>query len=298
MKLVTFSHNGWSRVGVVDGEEVVDLAVDPDQPRDMITLLEGGDAALASVAAVVAGGEGRMPLSDVKLEAPVRPRKIIAIGVNYQAHDEEMRHVSEADGRQRPEAGFVFTKQASCINGPGDPIYMPRISNKLDYEGELAVVIGKRCRHVPKERAEEVIAGYTVANDVSVRDLGAGSGFSFTLTKSYDTHGPLGPWIVTRDEVDDPHNLTLKTWLNDEQRQNSNTSFMTYNTFELIERVSRVFTLEPGDVIETGTPGGVGYSFKPTKFMKVGDVVRIEIEKVGVLENTVIEEPADTVRIG
>jgi 2-keto-4-pentenoate hydratase/2-oxohepta-3-ene-1,7-dioic acid hydratase in catechol pathway len=184
-----------------------------------------------------------------------------------------------------------FNKQATCVVGPDDDVHMPRVSSLLDYEGELAVVIGARCRHVPAERAHEVIAGYTIANDVSVRDWQLHTP-TMTMGKSFDTHGPLGPWVVTADELD-PHDLGLKTFVNDELRQDSSTGEMIYDCFEQVAHLSEAFTLEPGDVIATGTPAGIGAVRQPFPegLLKVGDVVRVEIEGIGELVNTVVEEP-------
>ena len=154
--------------------------------------------------------------------------------------------------------------------GPGTAIHRPHVSEKLDYEGELAVVIGKRCRHVPQDQAATVIAGYTVANDVSVRDWQFRSP-TFTLGKSFDTHGPTGPWIVSEDEIKDPHKLTVQTWVNDDRRQCFNTADMIFNCYELIAYLSTVMTLEPGDLIATGTGAGVGVKMKPRGYMKPGE---------------------------
>ena len=188
---------------------------------------------------------------------------------------------------------MFFNKQVTCVNGPFDPIWMPRVSDKLDYEGELAFVIGKRCRHVPKERAREVIAGYLICNDVSVRDWQQRSP-TMTLGKSFDTHGPLGPWLVTADELGDPHVLDLETTVDGERRQKSNTKHLVFDCFAQVETLSTVFTLEPGDVVSTGTCGGVGVAMNPRGYLKVGQRVRIEISGLGAIENEVIPEPADT----
>jgi 2-keto-4-pentenoate hydratase/2-oxohepta-3-ene-1,7-dioic acid hydratase in catechol pathway len=174
---------------------------------------------------------------------------------------------------------------------------MPRVSTALDYEGELGVVIGRPCRHVPAARAQEVIAGLTVVNDVTVRDWQLRTP-TWTMGKSFDTHCPIGPWIVTPDELPDPHSLDIKTWVNGELRQSSNTKHLIFDCFTLIEHLSTAFTLEPGDLIATGTPSGVGIGMKPPRLLQVGDVVRIAIDGVGEIENRVIEEPAETTRIG
>jgi len=226
----------------------------------------------------------------VHLESPIlRPPKILAIGVNYRDHVEEAKEA----GMKIPEFPMVFNKQSTSAHPPYEPFHMPRASHVLDYEGELALVIGRRCRHVPADRAGEVIAGYAVANDVTVRDWQLRVP-TWTMGKSFDTHCPLGPWIVTADEVPDPHSLDLKTWVNGELRQSSNTKNLIFDCFALIEHLSTAFTLEPGDVIVTGTPGGVGIAMKPPQLLKVGDVVRIAIDGVGEIENGVVEEPAST----
>jgi 2-keto-4-pentenoate hydratase/2-oxohepta-3-ene-1,7-dioic acid hydratase in catechol pathway len=262
----------------------------PDLPREMTALLGAGDAALARAASAVKSAKSRTPLAAVSLAAPIlRPPKFLAIGLNYADHIAET-------GREKPALPTVFNKQSTCVVGPGAAIHIPRASEKVDYEGELAFVIGRRCRHVPRERAHEVIAGYAVANDVTVRDWQIRVP-TWTMGKSWDTHGPLGPWITTRDEVGEPHGLRLRTWVSGELRQDSNTKQLIFDCFALVEHLSTAFTLEPGDVISTGTPSGVGVAMKPPKYLVPGDTVRIEIEGLGVLENRVIAEPADTARI-
>jgi 2-keto-4-pentenoate hydratase/2-oxohepta-3-ene-1,7-dioic acid hydratase in catechol pathway len=217
------------------------------------------------------------------LLAPVlNPQKFLGVGLNYADHIEET-------GLETPSFPTIFNKQNSCIIGPEESIHLPRVSEKLDYEGELALVIGKQCRHVPKDKAASVIAGYTIVNDVSVRDWQVKSP-TWTLGKSFDTHGPCGPWIVTSDEID-PHNLELKTWVNDELRQHSNTKHLIFDCFQLIETLATVCTLYPGDIIATGTSSGVGVKMKPRGYMKANDRVNIEIEGIGSLSNPVIPEP-------
>ena len=225
------------------------------------------------------------PLEQVHLLAPVRPRKYLAIGLNYKDHIAE-------SGLQAPEVAFFFNKQVTCVVGPGDQIHMPKVSSLLDYEAELAIVIGTRCRHVPVDRAHEVIAGYTIANDVSVRDWQLRTP-TMTIGKSFDTHGPLGPWIVSPDELGDPHSLGIRTFVNGEKRQDANSGEMVFNCFEQVSHLSEAFTLEPGDVIATGTPAGVGAARQPFPegLLKVGDEVRVEIDGIGELVNTVIAEP-------
>ena len=287
MKLVTFSHEGRCRIGVADGGDVVDLsAAAPDLPTEMVAFLAAGDPALHAAHAAVGSGP-RIPLDALKLEAPIlRPPKFLGVGLNYADH------VAEA-GIETPAHPTLFNKQSTCVVGPGDPIHLPRASHVLDYEGELGFVVGRRCRHVSRDDAADVIAGYTVVNDVTVRDWQLRIP-TWTMGKSFDTHGPIGPWIVTPDELPDPHQLRLRTWVNDELRQDSNTKELIFDCFALVEHLSTAFTLEPGDVIATGTPGGVGIAMKPPRLLVAGDAVRIEIEGIGSLENRVIEEPADT----
>ena len=194
---------------------------------------------------------------------------------------------------EAPAVPVFFNKQSTCVTGPYHPIHLPRVSPLLDYEGELAFVIGRRCRHVPWKRAHEVIAGYLVVNDVSVRDWQLRTP-TMTMGKSFDTHGPMGPWLVTPDEIGDPHALELRTWVNGELRQHSNTRELIFDCFAQVEHLSTAFTLEPGDVVTTGTPSGVGGVMSPPRFLAAGDVVRVEIERIGHIENRVIAEPAET----
>ncbi len=189
---------------------------------------------------------------------------------------------------EAPKVPMIFNKQSLSAVGPYDDIHDPKVSEMLDYEGELTFVIGKKCRHVPKEKANEVIAGYTIANDVSVRDWQLRVP-TFTIGKSFDTHCPFGPAIVTPDEISDPHNLDLMTEVNGEERQKSNTKNLIFNCFELVEHLSTAFTLEPGDLVLTGTPSGVGGV--EGKFLKEGDIIKISISELGYIQNKVINEP-------
>jgi len=286
MKIATFTHGGRRRIGVVEGDEIADVTTTDKVPTDMIALLSAGPAALDELRRAAARAP-RLALADVHLDAPVpHPPKFLAIGLNYAGH------VAET-GRDAPQFPVFFNKQTSCVTGPYDPIHRPRVSQALDYEGELAFVIGRRCRHVPKERAHEVIAGYLICHDVSVRDWQF-KAQTMTLGKSFDTHGPLGPWLTTPDEVGNPHDLQLSTYVNGERRQHARTSQLIHDCFDQVALLSTVCTLEPGDVISTGTPEGVAGAMKPPKWLVPGDVVRIEIEKLGHVENVVVEEPADT----
>jgi len=288
MRLATFTHDGSTRIGVVLDDSIVDLAAAaPELPRDMIAFLAAGANALERARSAAKDSAKRIALASVKLEAPIkRPPEFLAIGLNYADHVLESK-------MKKPEFPMFFNKQSSCVTGPGDPIHLPRVSTALDYEGELGFVIGRRCRHVTLDRAHEVIAGFVIVNDVSVRDWQRRSQ-TMTLGKSFDTHGPVGPWIVTPDEIGDPHKLDLRTFVNDEQRQHSNTSNLVFDCYAQVETLSTVFTLLPGTIVSTGTPGGVAIAMNPPKWLKAGDVVRIEIEKIGKLENRVIDEPAST----
>jgi 2-keto-4-pentenoate hydratase/2-oxohepta-3-ene-1,7-dioic acid hydratase in catechol pathway len=289
MKLATFTQGGSTRIGVVEGDEVVDLSeAAPELPRDMTALFEAPAGAVDRARRAAAETRTRIPLDDVHLEAPIRrPPKILAVGLNYADH------VAES-GLKASGHPSIFNKQSTSVIGPCDPVHLPRASQALDYEGELGLVIGKRCRHVPRDRASEVVAGYLVVNDVSVRDWQFHTP-TMTMGKSFDTHCPTGPWIVTADEVGDPHSLGLRTWVDGELRQDSNTKELIFDCFAIIEYLSTAFTLEPGDLISTGTPAGVGIAMKPPRLLVAGDVVRIEIERIGQIENPVISEPDDTV---
>ena len=291
MKLATFTQGGSTRIGVVVGDEITDLvAAAPDLPREMKALLAAGDAALDAAHIAADAGASRLALTDVKLEAPVpRPGKFIGIGLNYKDHIEESR-------AKTPEHPMMFNKQSTCVVGPGAPVHVPKASHVVDYEGELGFVVGRRCRHVSRDDAADVIAGYLVVNDVSVRDWQLRVP-TWTIGKSFDTHGPIGPWLVTADELPNPHQLRLRTWVNGDLRQESNTKELIFDCFALVEHLSKSFTLEPGDVIATGTPSGVGVLRKPPLLLKAGDRVRIEIEGIGEIDNPVIDEPDDTAGI-
>jgi 2-keto-4-pentenoate hydratase/2-oxohepta-3-ene-1,7-dioic acid hydratase in catechol pathway len=284
LKLCTFLRDGAHRVGAVDGESVVDLSLAaPTLPRELVALLAAGPRAIAEAKNAAAHARERLPLASVALAAPIlRPPKFLAIGLNYADH------VAEA-GLETPKLPTVFNKQSTCVTGPTADVHLPRVSSALDYEGELGFVIGARCRHVPRGRAHEVIAGYLVVNDVSVRDWQLRIP-TWTMGKSFDTHGPLGPWLTTADEID-PTGLRLRTWVNGELRQDSSTKQLIFDCAAIVEHLSTAFTLEPGDVVATGTPGGVGIAMKPPRLLQAGDVVRVEIDGLGALENRVVPEP-------
>lgn len=281
MRLCRFATDAGAALGAVEGEEVVDLsavAVPQEPARALDAIGRGGVEKLVTDAP-------RLPLAETRLLAPATPRKYLAIALNYADHIAEM-------GMEAPEVPVFFNKQVTCVVGPDAEIHMPKVSTFLDYEAELAIVIGKRCRHVPVERAHEVIAGYTCANDVSVRDW-QGRARTMTLGKSFDTHGPLGPWLVTPEEVGDPQDLRVRCYVDDELRQDASTVEMVFDCFQQVSHLSEAFTLEPGDVIATGTPAGVGLGRKPVRenLLQLGSTVRVEIERLGELVNTVVPEP-------
>lgn len=284
MKIARFTHAGRTRLGVVVDEEIADIgSARPELPADLGALLAGDGLDAAREAARVAP---RLALADVALQAPIpRPPEFLAIGLNYGLHIEE-------SGRERPKVPVVFNKQATCVNGPFDPIHIPAPApNLVDYEGELGIVIGATAKRVPAERAAKVIAGYLVVNDVSVRDWQRASA-TMTMGKSWDTHGPIGPWMVTADELGDPHAQTIKTWVRGDLRQDGKTADMIFDCYELVAHLSTAFTLLPGTIIATGTPDGVGMAMKPPGMLSAGDTVRIEISGIGTIENPVIAEPA------
>ena len=291
MKLISYKLDDNEGIGSLELDEIVPFIDDPSLPTDMLSFLEAGESATNKAVDLCKSPKSKISLSDVKLLAPIfRPPKLIAIGLIYADHLEEVR----AAGREMetPVVPMIFNKQSLSATGPYEDIHDPKVSEMLDFEGELTFVIGKKCRHVPKEKAHEVIAGYTIANDLSVRDWQLRVP-TFTIGKSFDTHCPFGPAIVTPDEITDPHNLDLFTEVNWEHIQSSNTKHLIFNCFDLVEHLSTAFTLEPGDLVLTGTPGGVGVV--AGKFLKKGDVIKISIAELGYIENKVIDEPDSTV---
>jgi 2-keto-4-pentenoate hydratase/2-oxohepta-3-ene-1,7-dioic acid hydratase in catechol pathway len=281
MKLARFRADDDSiRIGRVDGDRITDItAAAGPSLRAILPQL----SALAEPLSEASGDS--FPVDAVTLLAPIdEPQKYLGIGMNYRQHAKEAAQA----GIPTPTSQLWFNKQVSCVGGPHDPIVKPDISDELDYEIELGVVIGQRCKNVPVERARSIIAGYLVTNDVSVRDWLMQRSPTFTLGKSFDTHGPMGPWLTTDDEIADPLALRMQLRVNGELRQDWPTSDMIYDIYEQIAYLTTVFTLMPGDVLATGTPAGIG---APTgNFLKVGDVVRAEIEGLGAIENTVVGE--------
>ena len=284
MRIASFSHRGRRAVGIVRGDAVIDA----NEPGGMDALYADWPASFARLRELERNGGTEIPLAEVTLHAPVgRPSKFLAIAANYQSHIDEV--LASNPAYVPPTSQRWFAKLPSCITGPYDPILQPPESQQLDYEAELAIVIGRRCRRVPAAEAADVIAGFTICNDISARDWQKRSP-TIMLGKSFDTHGPLGPWLVTPDELGDPHKLGLRCLVNGELRQNGSTAEMIDDCYAQIEYLSTVCTLEPGDVIATGTPFGTGGSAKPPHYLKVGDVVRCEVDGIGAIEATVTEE--------
>lgn len=284
MKLARVRHQQHIHNAIIDAEHVYVIPSDGGFPDSMPALLHQYGELKPALQAIIQTTDQPLSLAEVTLLAPIpAPEKFLGVGLNYADHIAET-------GLERPDFPAIFNKQSSCIIAPGEAIQRPEISDKLDYEGELAFIIGKYCRHIKAEQAAEVIAGYTIVNDVSVRDWQIKSP-TWTLGKSFDSHGPMGPWIVTADSIE-PHNLELRTWVNDELRQHSNTRHLIFDCYALVETLSAVCTLKPGDVIATGTCGGVGVKMKPRGYMRPGDTVTVEIEGIGRLSNPVTQAPA------
>ena len=290
MRLITFATHGHARLGVIlarDGQErVLDLSTaQPGLPADMVAFLSAGEAALVAAKNVMASAAERdlLPIAEVTLLAPIpRPGKIVCLGHNYFDH-------MGIGKTEPPEFPTFFCKTANTVIGPGQAIVIPRVTSQVDYEAELAVVIGKRVKHVTQEQAPEVVAGYTVFNDVSARDYQKRTS-QWMIGKSFDTFGPMGPALVTADEIPDPHRLELALTLNDLEMQHTNTGNMIFSIPFVIAYLSAVMTLEPGDVISTGTPAKTELARSLPPFMKPGDTVRISVEKIGALVNPVVAE--------
>ena len=283
MKLVYFLFKGEKNVGALLDDGVCSFkSISDKYSMSMLEFIEQMDDLSPKVSKFINSNPEVIPLSKIEfLPVIERPGKVLAVGLNYKDHAKET-------GMDLPEVPMIFTKQSTSVLGHQGEIHKPKVSDAVDYEGEMAFVIGKKCRHVSKEDALDVIAGVTICNDVSVRDWQIASP-TFTMGKSFDTHCPIGPYIVTMDEISDIHNLKIKTYVNDELRQDSCTDQLIFDCFDLIEHITKAFTLEPGDIIATGTSSGVGVVLG--KYLVPNDVVRIELENVGTLENKVILEP-------
>ena len=292
MQLINFSDRDGMRLGIKDGQSVIDLAqAAPALPRDMNALIRMGEAGLAALRIAQAAPGNRLPLASVKLLAPIpRPLKnIFAVGKNYHEHAKEFETsgFDATGGSAIPDLPIFFTKASTSVSGPHDPIpsYLD-YTNSTDYEGELTVVIGKAGRGIPRADALKHVFGYTIINDATARTLQSAHKQWF-LGKSLDGYCPMGPTLVTADEIPDLGRLRLLTRVNGELRQDASVSDLIFDVPTIIEALSAVMTLEPGDLIATGTSVGVGIGFKPPKFLKKGDVVAITIEPIGTLENPV-----------
>lgn len=273
MKLASFDRGNGPEIGIVDGDDVIPTPF----AGSMIDLISQWETEKAGFETLAASGAGRVPLTSVRLCAPVqRPGKIFAIGLNYADH------IAESN-MGTPEKQVWFTKAQTSVNGPHDPILIARNTMTNDYEVELVAIIGTRAKHVPADKAADVIFGYCVGNDVTER-MTQHATPQWSLGKSFDTHAPMGPWITTADEVGDPHQLGIRCFVNGEERQSSNTAHLVFNIWQQIEHLSAAMSLEPGDIIFTGTPGGVGAAMDPRRFLQPGDVVRCEIDTLGAIE--------------
>jgi acylpyruvate hydrolase len=286
MKLVTFKSGDTTRFGVLDGDDVIDLnKADPGVPADLRAALKAGvDIAAAAKRATAAGSDHRVPYASLKLAPLVpEPGKIVCLGHNYYDHAKE-------GGNLKPVYPLIFFRSASSLIAHEDPVIRPQVSEKLDYEAELVMVIGKRARHVKREQALDYVFGYSCFNDVSVRDYQKRTS-QWTIGKNFDNTGAFGPWLVSADELPPgAEGLSLRLILNGEVMQQANTSDMIWDVAETIELLSECLTLEPGDVVVMGTPAGVGWARNPPVFMKHGDRVEVDIERVGRLQNTVQDE--------
>lgn len=285
MKLAMFKESGRARIGVVESNEVVDVTAGTGGlSADLTDWLPGMGTSWQVLALLATLDKPRFALGAVELLPPIaRPAKFLAIGGNYESHLREVEHL---DIPLSPHQ-IWFNKQTSCVSAPYADMVMPKVSSAFDYEIELAVVIGRSCKDVNPQEARDYIAGYMVCNDGSVRDWQMRTS-TMTLGKSFETHGPTGPWLVTADEIGDPHTLRLRTWVNDELRQDALTSEMIHDVYAQIAELSSVMTLMPGDILATGTPAGVGVVKQPPQYLQIGDVVTMEIDRIGTIRNRVV----------
>jgi acylpyruvate hydrolase len=290
MRLVTFTDYDESHIGVLNPQDnyatVIDLNLsDSSLPSDLVAFLEGGEVAKKKAHAVMENPDIAVifPIEDIKLKAPIaHPEKIMCVGLNYRDHAEE-------GGHEIPRYPTIFAKYPNVVIGPYDPIIIPRVTDQVDWEGEFAFVIGKTGKYISKDDALDYLAGYMVFNDVSARDYQLRVS-QWTIGKTFDTFGPMGPSLVTTDEIENPGNLAICTLVDGEVVQESNTRHLIFDVPHLIAFLSEVMTLKPGDVVSTGTPAGVGHAREPRRYLRHGNVVRVEIEGIGALENPVIKE--------
>ena len=301
MKLVTFllkEDLNTLRIGALKDNGVIDFSFS-DLPNNMIDFIALGNRGLDKANDLIQVENNIYFNDDIILKAPIlKPNKILAVGLNYKKHVDEAKDLKDHHSNNvelQEQYPNIFNKQNSSVNDPYGDVHRPNASDWLDYEGEMGFIIGKESRHVSYDNAKNCIYGYTVVNDFTIRDWQfRGPPHTMTMGKSWDTHCPFGPCIVTADEIDDPHKLNLKTFVNDEERQNTNTELMIYDCYTLIEYLSTAFTLTPGDLIPTGTPEGSALSTQD--WLKPGDKVRVEVENIGYIENKIIQEPMNTTK--
>lgn len=281
MRLVTFSEGGRARAGAVSGDQIVDLSA--SGYFSVRALLEGGAEAMSAAAKVIANPGATYARGDVKVLAPIPdPQKFICIGLNYRDHAIE-------SGMDIPTTPTVFTKYHNAIAGPGDEVVLPNVSKQVDYEAELAFVIGKTAKQVAKADWKEYVFGYTICHDVSARDYQLAT-TQWTIGKTFDGFGPIGPELVSADEIENPNNLRISLTRNGETLQDSNTDQFVFDVGDLVEYLTSVMTLVPGDIISTGTPPGVGFARKPAIFLQPGDETVVSIEGIGDLRNSFVAE--------
>lgn len=296
MLLITFStSDGQRRLGVQQGESVIDVAAlaahaGAAVPTDLLALVEHGLAGVAALEDLVdtpAAQRFSIPLADVTVHAPFRPGKIVGVGLNYTEHVAESARTLDTD-KELPQRPVLFSKPATAVIGPGEPIrHDANLTNQLDWECEVAVIIGRTAKKVTAADALDYVFGYSIVNDISARDQRrAGQWF---YSKGQDSYAPFGPAVRTADDLTDPHDLDLSLRVNGEVKQKSNSSYMLFRIPELIADISAGMTLEPGDVIATGSPAGVGASFTPQQFLTPGDVVECTVESIGTLSNPVVD---------
>jgi len=282
MRFVTFEHQGSAQPGVIAGANIVGLK-GAGFPT-LLAVMEGGAQAQTRIAAYLGGRpQDVVPLEKARLLAPLpRPPKIICVGLNYRDHAIESK-------MEIPKVPTIFSKYSTAVVGPGEPIVLPKLSSKPDYEAEFAFVVGKGGRHIPAGRWQEHVFGYTNFHDVSARDYQMAT-TQWMMGKTFDTFAPMGPAIVTSDEIPDPHALDIQMIINGEVLQSSNTSNLIFRIPALVEYLSGVFTLEAGDVVATGTPAGVGFSRQPPRWLRPGDEALVRISGLGELRNPVVAE--------
>ena len=281
MRLASYVANGKPGIGAVTEKGIVVL---DSLASSMQQLIENWDSLAGTVKQAVQAAVEHLPVEAVRLAAPIaRPGKVLAIGLNYKDHIAET-------GMATPEHQIWFCKHGTSVNGPFDPIEIPKAApTTIDYEAELVAVIGRPGRHISREQARDHVFGYSCGNDVSVREWQRHTA-QWMLGKSFDTHAPYGPWIVTSDEIGNPHELDIRCLVNGEVRQNSNTRHLLFDVWDQVALLSKAMTLEAGDIIFTGTPGGVGAAMKPASFLKAGDRVAVEIDRIGKIEAELVPE--------